>query len=90
MTPAGLLKRAAILVAAFLVCHLSGWRDLTSVLSGTPASSTLTALGGVLYAFCYFAAVIVAPILVIAAGLLRLAVGWSARAATAAAPRDNR
>jgi hypothetical protein len=73
MTPAGLLKRAAIVAAAFLVCHLAGWRELTSVLSGTPPGSTLAALGGVLYLVSYFAAVIVAPVLVIAAGLLRLA-----------------
>ncbi|HUS63863.1 MAG TPA: hypothetical protein VMZ28_04930 [Kofleriaceae bacterium] len=77
MTPAGLLGRAAILLAAFGACHLAGWRDLTSVLSGTPPGSTLAALGGVLYLVFYFAAVIGVPVLIIAAGLLKVALRWA-------------
>ena len=65
---------AGSMVALFVALHVLGWRDDTRIISGTAAGpgldSALTALRGVLYALAYFGAVILAPILIIAAGLL--------------------
>ena len=62
----------AILLVIFLaVLHLLGWRDDTAFLSGTPTSGNVraAALRGVVYVLAYFSAVIVSPILIIAAGI---------------------
>lgn len=75
----GLLLRAALIALAYGVCHLLGWRDYTSILSGTvPASDgvalrNLHSLLGLLYVFAYFAFVLIAPILAIAGMLMALA-----------------
>ena len=69
-TPRGWAVRALLIIAAFGVLHLLGWRDDTRVISGTASadlSHDLTAVRGLVYAAAYFAAVVVSPILIIAA-----------------------
>ena len=60
----------------FLIAHISGWRDLTSILNGTSGSTTMSwresAFLGVLYVIVYLGFVVVAPILVLAAGILKV------------------
>ncbi len=72
----GLLLRAFLLAAVFFVCHAFGMREYTSILSGTfPAGDharELLACMGMVYVIMYLAAVVVAPILLIAAGLVYL------------------
>jgi hypothetical protein len=60
---------AATLWAAFLACHLLGFRDHVSVLSGTaPASGgDASVVGGLAYVASWLLAVAVAPVLAIAA-----------------------
>ena len=74
LTPGGLLVRAALVAVFFAACHLAGWREHTTFLSGTPASAggsvNTSALLGVVYMAAYFGLVLLAPILVLAAGLL--------------------
>jgi len=60
---------AALLVVAWAMAHGLGWRDDTRIISGTGVPSGGAVLRGVAYAASYFAGVVVAPILVIAAGL---------------------
>ena len=75
-SPKGLFVRALILIVLFLLCHLAGLRVYTSVLTGTfipiAGSTQLASLFGILYALLFLAAVLVAPILLIASGLLYL------------------
>jgi hypothetical protein len=71
-TPVGFLAIALIIAAAHYAMETHGWREYVCVLSGTPhtASGYRTAwIRGGIYAIAYFAAVLVAPVLVIAAGL---------------------
>ena len=73
--PSVFLSLAALSAGGLFVCHALGWRTYTCVLSGSlPAGVTeqQAILCGVLYALAYFAAVVAAPILAIAAGLLLL------------------
>jgi len=69
-----LLLRSVLIAAAWLAAHLVGWRDYTSIISGTsPTGGTVTVLPlvlGVTYGVLYFGAMLVAPVLVIAAILL--------------------
>ncbi|HVT89719.1 MAG TPA: hypothetical protein VHD56_12760 [Tepidisphaeraceae bacterium] len=75
-SPRGWFVRAVIIILAFAVFHLLGWRDDTRFISGTSTVPQMngdwTAIRGLIYAFCYFAAVIVAPIMLIAAGLMAI------------------
>jgi hypothetical protein len=76
MRSRSLFVRATILWAAFALLHALGLRAYTSILSGTaptgdPADLRAVALGCA-YVVFYFAAVVVAPILTLAAGLLAL------------------
>lgn len=74
-SPRGFLVRALLIAVAFAVVHVLGWREETRFLSGTPASASL----GAIYAFIYFGFVLIAPTLVLAAGIFavleRLACG---------------
>ena len=75
-TPKGFLLRAGILTFAYLVCHLAGLRQYTSILSGTPAQAGISReLAGVLaavYLLFYCSFVTVVPILTLAAGVFHL------------------
>ena len=76
LSPRGWLKRAAIIVATLVILHLLGWRADTKIISGTSPpkdfSSQMAAVRGVIYGLVYFAAVVGAPILMIAAGLFAM------------------
>ncbi len=76
LSPQFFAWRAAFLVAVFLVAQLAGLREQTAFLSGTPGTDATdlhtSALYGVTYIFCYLGFVVVAPILLLAAGLLIL------------------
>lgn len=64
----GLLLCAALIGLAFLVCHVAGFRESTSVLSGTYTGAGSVA-SGLVYAAAYMGFVILAPILVLGAGV---------------------
>ena|SRR5579862_7618916 len=70
------LLRAFALVVLFALAHLAGFREYTTFLSGTVANPDvgfrLSAFYGMTYIALYLGSVVVAPILVIAAGLLML------------------
>jgi hypothetical protein len=71
------IRRAVIIGGVFVLLHLAGGRDEVGFLSGSYEPSLL----GAAYALAWFGAVIVAPILVIAAGISacgKLASGWLA------------
>jgi hypothetical protein len=76
-SPRYFLLRALMLGALFLIVHLAGLREYTAFLSGTPgavgADMRTSALYGTIYIFFYFGAVLVAPTLVLAAGIVW---GW--------------
>jgi len=74
-TPKDFVKRAIMIAAAFGLAHLLGLREFTSLLNGTTGSTNmswqLAIFLGLIYIVLYFALVILAPILLIAAGLLK-------------------
>lgn len=76
LSPRGWLLRAAALLALFGAMHLLGWRDDTRILSGTAtpgvAGAGASILRGIAYGLAYFAAVLVCPILILAAGAYAL------------------
>ena len=76
VSPRGFLVLAATLAALFLVCHLAGWREQTSVLCGQlpkgGAEADWALATGLAYALFYFALVLIVPILVLAAGVFAL------------------
>lgn len=71
-SPAGLAARAGLLAAVYLVCEISGLRAYTTFLSGTSQATSWsgTVVGGVAFLAAYFGAVLGAPTLLLAAGLL--------------------
>jgi SNF family Na+-dependent transporter len=63
---------ATVIVIAFGIVHLLGWREFTTVLSGTipkENSEAEAAFKGLAYMAAYFAAVLVAPICLLAIGI---------------------
>lgn len=74
----GLFICAAALTLVFLVEHIAGFREFTSVLSGTYPAAGASVLWGLVYAITHMAFFIVTPILLIGAGLLSL-FDWRAR-----------
>ena len=70
LTPAGLAGRALLIVTLFIVCHLLGWREHTTFLSGTSADAGTgmgaSAVLGLIYIAAYFGLVLLAPILLLA------------------------
>ena len=74
LSPRGLLWRAAVLTAVFVLLHLLGLRRYTCVFSATSPTGgkldTLSVILGATYAVLYLLVVVVVPILVIAALLL--------------------
>ncbi len=81
-TPVGFLCWAGLLVFLYGVCEFAGWREHTTFLTGTAASETdslqMSGQRGVIYMMTYFGFVLVAPILVLAAGIFGL-FGWRLR-----------
>lgn len=76
------LALAAGLLLLLGGAHLLGWRDHVSVLSGTVPGEGGTVGQGVAYAGIWFAAVVVAPILVLATGIYAaLSLPWRLQAA---------
>jgi hypothetical protein len=75
-SPGYFLEWADFLTALFIIVNLIGLRDYTSVLNGTIGSTTLSwqtaAFLGAAYVFVYLAFVLGAPILVLAALILKL------------------
>jgi hypothetical protein len=74
LSPMGLMMRAGLIAAAFAAAHLAGLRGyvglLTGVTAGTGTGSPLEMIFAVLYIVLYGALVLIAPVLVAAAGLL--------------------
>ena len=64
---------AVVLIAAWALVHLLGWRVDTAVISGTVDVTRGTPqqvmMQGTAYALAYFGAVVVSPILLLASGL---------------------
>jgi hypothetical protein len=71
-----LLEWAGFLTVLFIIANLAGLREFTSVLNGTIGSTNLdwqtAAFLGAAYIFIYLAFVLGAPILILAAGILKL------------------
>jgi len=69
-----MLQRAAAISVMFLLAHLAGLREFTSVLNGTIGSLALgwnlSAFLAVIYIVFYLAFVILTPVLVLAAMML--------------------
>ena len=80
LAPAGFFSaryfatRAAGLCVLFALAHLCGLREYTTLLSGTVEGADMrtSMILGSIYLLLYFAAVLVAPVLALAAGILRL------------------
>jgi hypothetical protein len=68
-TPVRLLKLAACLAAVYLACHLLGLRESVSLLSGTLPATEEELFVGLFTVLAWFGAVLVAPVLALAAGL---------------------
>lgn len=74
LTPRPFLICAVVSGALFLLVHLAGLREYTAFLSGTPVAAATgmktSAVYGMVYILFYLGFVVVAPILVLAAGIL--------------------
>ena len=66
----GFLKRAVLYSLAFGLAHLLGFRAYTSLLSGTASFGVLQCMFGTVYLVLYLGFVLLAPVLLIASGLL--------------------
>jgi len=73
LSPKDLLVRAAVISLLFLVVHLAGLREFTSVLNGTIGNTEISwgesAFWGTVYIFLYLAFVLGVPILLLAAAI---------------------
>lgn len=73
LSPKDFLVRAAAIGLLFLIAHLAGLREFTSVLNGTVGSVEMgwgkSAFFGAAYILIYLGFVLVVPILVIAAAI---------------------
>ena len=74
------LVRALALVALFLAAQIAGLREYTTFLTGTTANAEMgmywSSLYGTAYIVLYLGCVVVAPILLLAAGFLTLWYRW--------------
>lgn len=70
------LMRALVMGVLFLIVHLLGLRDFTTFVTGTTGSPDvsfqLSSFYGMLYLVLYMGCVVVAPIFLVAAGLLKI------------------
>lgn len=74
-SPTGLCVWAGAVTVAFALVHLAGWREQVTVLSGTlpPGGSFAAAqFKAATYLATYFGTVVGAPILLVAAALLKV------------------
>lgn len=74
-SPRFLLTRALAIGVLFLLLHLAGLREYTTFLSGTSGAGAglrLSFFYGSLYILSYLGAIVLAPIMIIAAGILVL------------------
>jgi len=89
-SPQGFVQRALVIGAGFLLVHLAGLREYTSVLNGTvgPESAgwAMSAFLGVAYIIIYLAFVILAPVLILAAGILTV---WQRHSNKEKSPASN-
>jgi phosphotransferase system glucose/maltose/N-acetylglucosamine-specific IIC component len=73
-SPKDFVRHAILIVVAFAIIHAIGLREYTSVLNGTTGSVEMdpasAALLGIVYILFYLATVLLAPILLIAAGFI--------------------
>ena len=78
-SPKDLVLRAVFIAALYLAARLAGLREFTTFLSGTAPVTNLSwpwvAFLGMAYLILHFAFILLAPVLLIAAGLLA---GWDA------------
>jgi hypothetical protein len=78
-SPEYLIKWAILLTVLFVVAQASGWREFTSILSGTNGSVMSgwreTAFFGIIYIITYLGVVVLAPILILAALILKIGRG---------------
>ncbi len=76
LSPRDLLQRALGISCMFLLAHLAGLREFTSVLNGTIGSMAagwkLSGFLALIYILLYLAFVILVPVLVLAALLLAI------------------
>ena len=76
ISPKGFLVRAAIIGTIFLLLYIAGLKEYTCVLCGTSPTGNVadswSAMLGVSYVLCYFAFIVLAPVLILAAGILWL------------------
>jgi len=74
LSPRDLLQRASAISVLFMVAHLAGLREFTSVLNGTVGSTAVNVKLGTflaaVYILLYLASVILVPVLVLAALML--------------------
>src|SRR5579859_277795 len=75
-SPRGFILRAIFIGVVFLMIHLAGLREYTSVLNGTvgpgSANRELSVVLGVVYVAAYLGVVLIVPILLLGAGILAL------------------
>ena len=76
LSPLGLVARALLIVVLYGVCEFAGGREHTTFISGT-ATSVDAGIGssvtfGLTYMLAYFGLILVAPIFLLAAGILTL------------------
>jgi len=74
-SPRGLAARAALIALVYALLHLAGLREYASILSGTLPTGDpgdyLAMTLGVAYVLVHLAFFLAAPVLVLAAGILR-------------------
>jgi hypothetical protein len=75
-----------MLAGLFVAAHLAGWRENTSVICGmspiTGPAAWIAGGTGIAYVLCYLLATLVAPILLLAGGMLWGRVKWRQRKET--------
>jgi len=73
-SPKDFVKRAVLLAALFALAHFCGLREFASVLNGTTGAAGMSwersAFLGCLYIIVYLAFILLAPTLLLAAGIL--------------------
>ena len=76
LSPGYLVEWAVFLSIVFVLAHIAGLREFTSVLSGTTGSSIadweLSAFLGVVYIALYLVFVVVVPVLILATAILKV------------------